>query len=978
MKTNNQATAGSETRPTMFSACSACRPGLRPGAAKPFPRLGTFSVSFSKAWTIAAAALLLAAAGGTAAQAADPLAWPAITREARPWAYWWWMGSAVDKTNLTREIERARDAGLGGLHIVAIYGAKGWEDRAIPYLTPRWMEMLDWSVREAQRCGLGMDMTLGSGWCFGGPHVTDAEANARLVIKTFQLGAGERLKQKFERSSTQALVAFGPGGKAIDLTDSITTNGEVFFSPPGNWTGANPPPKTWTLYAVSQKPSGQKVKRAGPGGEGWMLNPFYGAALKHYLEGFSAAFAGYQGAKPRANYQDSYEYRSDWSPDLFAEFAKRRGYRLEEHLPAFVANEGDEARRVRADFHATISDLMIENAMPQWIAWSHAQGMLTRYQAHGSPGNWLDLYALADIPETEMFSRGTRDPLKSGFGENFEAGDRDPRVSKFASSAAHVAGHRLAASETCTWMAEHFCETLEEVKCFADRMFVSGINHMFYHGNCYSPDEAGWPGWHFYAATEMNPRNPIWHDARALNDYIARCQAVLQAGQPDNDVLLYWPLQDFWHRTTGSVAQMTVHGRDWLNRQAIGATSALLWQRGYGFDFVSDRQLRGASAAQGQVVMPGGNYRAIVVPPTTHMPLETLRALLKLAENGGTVIFQQQLPSDVPGWKDAEARRAELHQLLAGLKWLAAGKDVSVAALGSGRVLVGEAEAALAAAAVAREPVLDHAGVMFIRRQSADGHHYFLANQSMTALEGWFTLGVKARSVVLMDPLSGHTGVAATRANADGSCAVRLQVEPGHSVILRTFTDTLAAGTPWSYREAAGAPLTLAGPWQVEFIATPAPGGATLPKQYETAKLESWTKHGDPETVSFAGTARYTTKFDLPASLDARHPALLALGEVCHSAQVTLNGRALGTLIMHPYRVAIPAELLKLAGNTLEIEVTNLAANRIRDLDQRKVSWKNFTDINFVNIGYKPFDASAWPVFDSGLLGPVTLTPLKP
>ena len=43
-------------------------------------------------------------------------------------------------------------------------------------------------------------------------------------------------------------------------------------------------------------------------------------------------------------------------------------------------------------------------------------------------------------------------------------------------------------------------------------MFLSGINHIFYHGNCYSPDAAGWPGWVFYASTEMNPRNSIWHD----------------------------------------------------------------------------------------------------------------------------------------------------------------------------------------------------------------------------------------------------------------------------------------------------------------------------------------------------------------------------------------------------------------------------------------------------------------------------------
>jgi hypothetical protein len=53
--------------------------------------------------------------------------------------------------------------------------------------------------------------------------------------------------------------------------------------------------------------------------------------------------------------------------------------------------------------------------------------------------------------------------------------------------------------------------------------------------------------------------------------------------------------------------------------------------------------------------------------------------------------------------------------------------------------------------------------------------------------------------------------------------------------------------------------------------------------------------------------------------------------------------------------------------------VTSLAANRIRDLDRRKVPWRMFHDINLVNIQYKPFDASDWPIFDSGLLGPITL-----
>ena len=212
---------------------------------------------------------------------------------------------------------------------------------------------------------------------------------------------GERLKEKFKRESIQALVAFGPDGKSIDLTDSISTNGEVFFSPGGNRIGTetSAPPKTWRVYAISQKPSGQKVKRAAPGGEGWMLNPFYPPAMSDYLRRFTDAFARYDGPKPRAQYQDSYEYKSDWAPDFFAQFEKRRGYKLQTELPAlFGTNRDDHAARVQSDYRETVSDLMVEETEPLWIKWSHEHGFITRYEAHGSPGNLLDLYAAGRHP----------------------------------------------------------------------------------------------------------------------------------------------------------------------------------------------------------------------------------------------------------------------------------------------------------------------------------------------------------------------------------------------------------------------------------------------------------------------------------------------------------------------------------------------------------------------------------------------------
>lgn len=740
--------------------------------------------------------------------AAAPLDWPPITPETKPWAYNWWLGSAVDKDNLARELQRYHDAGLGGVHIIPIYGAKGAESRYLHYLSPSWMEMLAFAVTEANRLGLGVDMTTGTGWCFGGPNVSERDANI------------------------------------------VTKDGHTV------------------------KPT-MRVKRAAPGGEGWMINPFYADAMSRYLQRFTDAFAAYRGPKPRAMYHDSYEYHCNWAPNLPAEFQKRRGYPLPlDEL--FGKEQTDRIAKIKADYRETISDMMIEGAWPIWTTWCREHGFLTRNQAHGSPANLLDLYALADIPETEMFHT-----------------DRDKLISKFASSAAHVTGKKLVAAETGTWLAEHFTETLAELKTLADDLFLSGVNHIFYHGCCYSPDDVAWPGWLFYAATEMNPRNAIWHDVPALNAYIARCQAVLQSGRSDNDILLYWPVHDLWHDAKGLEQKLTVHQREWFYGQPIGAVAKKLWDRGYSFDYISDRQLARLTGTH-----------TIVVPPCQHMPAATKRALDQLAANGSVVLYDGQLPPEN-----------------------------------------------------LREPLVDIPGLQYIRRAVADGRYYFIANQGTHTVDGWVPLATKFVSVAIMDPMTGRVGLASHTNNT-----VRLQLPPAHSLILRTFHNG-TDGPPWRYDEPGAAVVTIKGPWQVKFIA----GGPVLPPPFQTDKLDSWTAQGG-EAERFAGTALYATSFEAPAG---KGPWLLDLGEVCHSARVRINGNALGTLIMPPYRVRV--EQLKPSGNLLEIEVTNLSANRIRDLDRRQVEWKMFRDINFVNIHYKPFDASSWSVRPSGLLGPVTL-----
>ena len=876
----------------------------------------------------------------SARAADDALAWPPITSQTRPWAFWWWMGSAVDQTNLTKELTRYHEAGLGGVHIIPIYGAKGWEDKYIQYLSPEWMAMMGWSVSEAHRLGMGVDMTLGTGWCFGGPTVRARDANASVVVETYHLAAGEKLTEEFNRAATQALMAFSPGVKPVDLAGKINADGSV------DWVA---PAGSWEIYAISQKPSGQKVKRPAPGGEGWMLNPLYPQAVRDWLPWFDAAFKNYHGPKPRAVFQDSYEYRTDWSPDFFAQFEKLRGYQLQDELPAlFGTNEDEHAARVKCDYRETVSDIMAEQSEPLWIDWAHQNGFLTRYQAHGSPANWLDLYADADIPETEMFHT-----------------DRNKLISKFASSAAHVAGHQLTSAETGTWLAEHFTVTLGDLKGLADDMFLSGVNHIVYHGLCYSPDAAGWPGWLFYASTEMNPRNSIWHDVPALNEYIARCQAVLQSGKPDNDILLYWPIEDFWMQPGDKLLpQLTVHARAWFEEQPIGRTAKGLWDKGYSFDYVSDAQLQTAKVAEGKIRMPGGKYHVILVPECKYIPLETFKQLLALAQNGATVVFEKQLPADVSGLGNLKQRRRWFQRQKMKLNEVMENKP-SGKNFGKGSVTLDSAGhfLGLRQAGIPHETMAD-AGLSFVRRTFDGGWNYFIANRGTNNFDGWITLSRPAQSVAVLNPMTGSSGVAAR--NADRQ--IHLQLAAGQSVILRAFADKKVEGPAWIDWRASGQPVEITSPWSVKFIS----GGPTLPPGVQITKLASWTTFPDTNTEVFAGTAKYETTFDAPDSAGKHFE--INLGDVRQSARVRVNGKDYGTLIAPPFRVVV--DNLKPKGNVLAVEVTSVDANRIRDLDRRGVKWKTFHDANFVNINYKPFDASNWPLTECGLLGPVTLTPV--
>ena len=893
--------------------------------------------------------------------------WPEVKPEARPGVRWWWLGSAVDSSGLTANMEDLQQAGVGSVEITPIYGINGAENQHIDYLSFRWMNMYKHVASEGKRLGIQIDMNNGTGWPFGGPTIAMDDAATKVIFQKYTVKGGEQFHRKIIPNeprqlevATVAVVMASNGTRKIDLTEKITVDGMIdWIAPEGDWM-------VWVAFNGK---TFQSVKRAAPGGEGWVMNHYSHHVLDSYLKRFDEAFTSSKAPWPHSFFNDSYEvYGANWSENLLDEFEKRRGYRLQEYIPE-LSREGDPdvCARVVCDYRQTINELLLDEFTIPWTQWANKRGVTIRNQAHGSPGNLIDFYAAVDIPECESFGHTLFDIPGLRVDSGMRHSDALPSMLKFASSAAHITGKTFVSSETFTWLTEHFRTSLSQMKPELDQMFASGVNHMYYHGSPYSPKDVAWPGWLFYASVNMNANNSIFRDVRGLNDYITRAQSFLQYGRPDNDFLVYLPIWDVWQQQEGLYLMFDIHKIKTLMPSFLEMVVDIQ-KLGFDTDYISDRYLEQTSVKDGMIRTAGASYKAVIVPNVQYIPVESLAKLVQLAKDGATLIFADRLPGDVPGLHNLKTRRTQLNEVLKGIPAAQPFMMFDQKSLGKGRIFFGtDYEKLLQATSAKVEELPVKYGANILRRSHDGGYHYFVAMLQNKTIDGWVALSTEARSAMIFNPLTGESGKANVREN-NGQMEVYLQLEAGQSLILKTFTskdvDMPAYGF---YRK--GAPQEINGDWTFRFT----DGMPVIEGVFHMPENPvSWTELPHDFVTAYAGTGRYTIDFEVNSDADEW---LLDLGELCESARVRVNGQDAGIVWALPFTVKI-GKYLKSGANTLEIDVTNLPANRIRDFDKRGVNWRIFKDINIVSVYYTDIRFDSWAVSPSGLTSPVTITPL--
>ena len=815
------------------------------------------------------------------------------------------MGSAVDKENLGWNLDQYAKAGIGAVEITPLYGVQGNDKNDIPYLSPRWMEMLRFVEKKDKELGIETDMATGTGWPFGGPWVPLSEAACKAVfvdtivdVKKKLMDINFTLPEK-ERNFAKLKVI-----KAYPVA------------------GATKKKRVIALYESRTR---QMVKRAAPGGEGYVIDHFDSTAVAHYLAHIDSAFTASGTPFPHTFFNDSYEvYGANWTPTLLTEFENMHGYKLQDKFPEFL--DGDAI--VVSDYRETLGEMLLHNFTKQWTAWAHKHGAITRNQAHGSPANLIDCYAAVDIPEIEGFGltdfgiKGLRkDPGKTR--PNFS----DLSMLKYAPSAAHITGKKYTSSETFTWLTEHFRTSLSQMKPDMDLMFCAGVNHMFFHGTAYSPKNDPWPGWKFYASIDMSPTNSIWRDAPELMKYITHCQTYLQWGQPDNDFLVYLPVRDMWRTNTKKWLMMfDIHS---MAKKAPEFIQCILDidKAGFDCDYISDQYLRSCTYKNGMIETAAGTrYKALVIPGNNIMPSDVIQHISQLKAQGAKIIKGDNTEAM------AKAANPEMMRKLYGLK--------------------------------------------LIRRSNKYGHHYFIANLTDHDIKTQVPIATGENAALWYNPMNGSYHAAVI--NERGELAINLK--SGESRILLSAQKESA---PWlqdkKLRLAKTEPQTIdkgesidltANTWKLSFT-------EEAPKVEETFSLQglkTWESLSDKAQVTM-GTGVYETTFKLSKE-QAKKQWSIDLGDVRESARVYINGHYIGCAWAVPYILHCKDALSK-GKNTIRIEVTNLPANRIAALDREGVKWRKMKEINVVDINYKKTTYDKWEPVPSGLNSTVKLVEVK-
>ena len=704
--------------------------------------------------------------------------------------------------------------------------------------------------------------------------------------------------------------------RIIDLTYLLDDLGNFTWkAPPGNWT----------LVRIGYRSTGIKNAPAPPEATGLECDKFNPDAVKlhfnHYVKNIVNDAREKNIKVLDGILLDSWEAGSqNWSPVFREEFRKRRGYDVQNYLPAFagfIVETREITDRFLRDIRQTMSDLVSENFFGTMSKLAHDNGLQTFAESCGGSGSGtmvadgVQHYFHVDIPMNEL-----NWPLKE------------------AVSAAHLQNKKVVALEAYTQGRANWDDCPATLKPVGDAALCAGITRFVFQGYAHNPDiEKIYPGPAFGPYGLPFSRGQTWWNmGHVWITYLSRCQYMLQLGKPTADVLYF-----YGEEPGGPIP--TVFG---ANRRNLDEWTEL--PKGYDYDLLpAEILIKDLSFHNGKLVTGNGtSYNLLVLRDSDKMSPEAAEKIKDLVYSGSIVVGQK--PKRSPSLRNYPQCDKIVERIGKEVWSTCDGKTITQHAYGKGRVFWGiTLKEVLDAISLPPDFSADGDGkgtdLQFIHRKEGETDIYFVSNiaDSMYMAgsigEHWdpvfhavdFTAGfrVTGKKPEIWDPVTGSIKDALSFRQENGRTFLPLHLD-SHASLFVIFSKPIPAdarGNAERNDPELHQKLLLEGPYTVKF--TP---GWGAPESIKFTKLEDWSKRPENEIKYYSGTAIYSISFDWKGSLSTA--AILDLGRVEVIAGVRLNDKDCGIGWTPPYRVDI-TKALKAGRNDLEIRVANTWLNRL-------------------------------------------------
>ena len=615
--------------------------------------------------------------------------------ESRPFVRWWWNGDKIEKEEIARELRLLKEAGIGGVEINPVQFPVITDDKgvqSVQWLSSQWIDLLSYTLTEANNIGLICDLIVGSGWPFGGEYLT-GEQRSQVVVIVAQNIAGPvdyevPRNMLFEEADPDITSPYD--GRTMDILslklapehlDSMKEVRDLSDQVNEEIIQCRVPEGNHVLYALVRVNGFMEVINGAPGASGPVLNHFNKEAVGIYLNRMSDTIQkqiGPLSGKIRALFTDSMELEgANWCADMEEEFRRRRGYDLLPYLPFILYKTGhqgnitrfdygsvqgtrfkDMIQRVRYDFNLTVSELFRERFVNTFLDWCRSNQVKSRMQAYGRGYDPLEGSFGVDIPECETW-------IKYGLGkemreDNYQMGRAYTMINKYVSSAAHLKDKRQVSCEELTNTDMVFNASLEILKIAADQSLLSGAKHPVFHGFNYSPEQAPFPGWVRYG-TFINERNNWWPYFRHFTDYRSRLCALFQQMDMFADIAVLNPIVDMW--SIYSAQNEPFPGLIYPSWQTL--VWETIHQNGNACDYVSENIIKESEIKNGYLIYGKRKYHTLFLIMVQSMEPSTAGKLYDFVSSGGKIICLNTIPRRSGGLLDHEKKDQQVRSWVA-------------------------------------------------------------------------------------------------------------------------------------------------------------------------------------------------------------------------------------------------------------------------------------------------------------------------